>query len=127
MKELISSDIGFKRYAFFVVGIIATIAYRIIIVLEDFYLQVAWYVGTIGFILYFGHRARVQGKRRDLVLSNDLISYVERARGLKKKQKEALCYIVKTSATSKARINSLAIFWLSVLALVVGLVKDFVL
>ena len=36
MKEVISAEKGMKRLFFFIVGILATIAYRIIIVLNNY-------------------------------------------------------------------------------------------
>ena len=50
------------RLFFFWAGITATIAYRVIIVLNlysPFWVKIAWYVGTIGFVLYFGHRFNI--------------------------------------------------------------------
>jgi hypothetical protein len=126
-KELVKANIGFKRWFFFVAGIIATLAYRIIIVLEGKWISISWYLGTVGFILYFGHRSHVQKKRAELVRDNNLVNIVHRVKGLKKSQKEALNYLVKTSLTSKARWNSLFIFWASVAALIVGIIFDFIL
>jgi hypothetical protein len=126
MKEMVRANVGFRRWFFFWIGIIATLAYRIIIVLEDSYIKVAWYIGTVGFILYFGHRTHVQKKRAEIVIENDLVKVVDKLRGLSKSQKDALNYLVESSATSKVRWNSLFIFWLSVLALVVGIIVDFV-
>lgn len=129
MKEVILSNTGIRRMLFFWVGIIATLAYRSIVVLNYYstiFVSVAWYVGTWGFILYFGHRAHVQKKRSELVMDNDLVSTVGKMKGLKKKQKEALSYIVESAVTSKVRWNSLFIFWLSIVALIVGIVLDFI-
>lgn len=126
MKEIVRANIGFKRWFFFVAGIIATLAYRIIIVLDEFWIKIAWYVGTVGFILYFGHRSHVQKKRKELVNKNNLVKIVDDLKGVKVAQKEALHYLVKSAITSKVRWNSLFIFWLSVLALVIGIFFDFV-
>jgi hypothetical protein len=120
---------GINRMFFFWVGIVATLAYRVIIVLNYYsvvLVKVAWYVGTVGFILYFWHRAYVQGKRRKLVLDNDLVDVVGKMSGIKKEQKVALNYLVESAITSKVRWNSLFIFWLSVVALIVGIVLDFI-
>ena len=129
MKEVIPSNTGLNRMFFFWSGIVATLAYRIIIVLNYYstaLVGVAWYIGTIGFILYFGHRAHVQGKRRELVLKNDLVGVVKNMRGVRRNQKMALNYLVESTVTSKVRLNSLFIFWLSILALIVGIVLDFI-
>jgi len=47
------------RLLYFWIGIVATIAYRVIVVLNNVsavWVQVAWYIGTVGFIFYFAHR-----------------------------------------------------------------------
>lgn len=126
MKEMIYTN-SFKRWSFFVIGMIATIAYRVIIFAGEVWANVLWYVGTIGFVLYFWHRAEVDKKRANLVRENGLIDVVSDLKKIKKEQKQALIYLVKTSLTSKSRWNSLIIFWLSLLALGVGIVYDFIL
>ncbi len=116
------------RLFFFWAGIIATIAYRIIIVLNFYsplWVKVSWYIGTVGFILYFGHRYNIARKRAKLVEDYGLIEAVQKADGIDAKKKEALHYLVKTSLTSKSRWNSAIIFMLSVLALITGIILDF--
>jgi hypothetical protein len=130
MKEAIESNIGVGRLFFFWAGIVATLAYRAIIILNaysNFLVSVAWYIGTIGFVLYFGHRAHVEKKRAELVEKNDLIAIVGKMKGFSGEQREALDYIVRSSITSRVRWNSLFIFWSSVVALIVGVILDFVL
>ena len=63
------------RLLVFAVGIIATVAYRIIIILNYYsslLVAIAWYIGTIGFIWYFAHRYRVQDDRSDLIRDRGL-------------------------------------------------------
>ena len=123
---MVSANLGFKRWSFFVAGIIATLAYRVIVVLEGSWIKIAWYIGTVGFILYFWHRSHVQKKRAEIVRENNLVKIVDDLKGIKKDQRQALHYLVYSAATSKVRWNSLFIFWLSVLALIVGIFFDFV-
>jgi RPA family protein len=84
-------------------------------------------VGTVGFVLYFGHRAHVEKRRAELVEKNDLVAIVGKMKGFSREQREALDYIVRSSVTSRVRWNSLFIFWSSIVALVVGIILDFVL
>ena len=117
------------RLFFFWSGVIATLAYRIIIILNFYsplWVKISWYIGTIGFIIYFWHRYHIQKKRSELVLDHKLISAVEKNQYENQEQKEALKYIVKTSLTSKSRWNSGFIFILSVVALVIGIVMDII-
>ncbi len=125
--ELIKANKGIIRLFFFWVGIIATFTYRAIIVLNfysPYWVKVFWYIGTIGFVLYFGHRYQIERKRADLVLKYDLIKAVEKQKTIKGAKKEALKYLVETNLTSKSRWNSAFIFWLSLLALIIGIVMD---
>ena len=115
------------RLFFFWAGVIATLAYRVIIILNFYsplWVKISWYIGTIGFIIYFGHRYDIQRKRSKLVSDYKLIEAVEQTRYINKEQKQALNYIVKTSLTSKSRWNSAFICLMSILALVVGIVMD---
>jgi len=126
MKEIVHANVGFKRWFFFWAGIIATIAYRIIVVLDESWIKISWYIGTVGFVLYFGHRSHVQKKRAELVRGYNLVKIVNNLKKVKPDQKEALHYLVQSAITSKVRWNSLFIFWLSFLALIVGIFVDFV-
>jgi len=115
------------RLFFFWVGIIATLAYRLIIVLnfyDSLWVKISWYIGTIGFTTYFWHRYNIQKKRSKLVEDYKLVDLVEKNSYPDKKQKEALLYVVETSLSSRAKWNSAFICWLSVLALVLGIIMD---
>jgi hypothetical protein len=127
MEEVLELQSRSAMWFFFVVGILATLAYRIIIVLnfyDPLWVKISWYVGTVGFIFYFGYLYIVQSKRADLAIDNHLLSAVDKAKGIKREQRRALEYIVRSNARSKAKWNSGVIFLLSVLALIVGLVLD---
>ncbi len=123
MEQHIHSGPKFLRYFFFTAGIAATIAYRITPFLNPLAVKIAWYVGTIGFILYFWHRSQIEAKRAKLVQEYDLVNAVE-ASSLQGDQKTAVSYLVKTSLTSKARWNSEFIVLASLLALVGAVLID---
>ena len=115
------------RLLFFWIGIIATIAYRAIIILnfyDTLWVKIAWYIGTIGFTTYFWHRYNIQKKYSKLIEDYKLVDLVKEGSYTDKKQKEALLYVIKTSLTSKAKWNSAFICWLSVLVLIVGIIMD---
>lgn len=104
-------------------GIVATIAYRITPFLQPAAVKVCWYVGTIGFILYFWHRSHIDAKRVKLIKEFDLVGAVEQS-SLQGEQKEAVAYLIKTSLTSKTRWNSLFIVVASAVALVGAILVD---
>ncbi len=127
MEEVLHQRSSGVRWLFFVIGIVATLAYRIIIVLNLYnplWVKISWYIGTGGFILYFGYLYTLQHNRSKLAIKYNLLDVVKDMKQIKGKQKEALRYIVRSNATSKAKWNSAVIFILSALALIVGIILD---
>ena len=71
------------RLFYFWTGIIATLAYRLIIIFNfysELWVKISWYVGTVGFIFYFWHRFQVQEKRATLVHDYDLINLIKKVK-----------------------------------------------
>lgn len=125
-KEVVMSYPGFLKMFFFWAGLIATFAYRIIIVLNfysPYWVKVFWYIGTIGFIFYFGYRFDIQRRESDLIRDHDLLKVVKNS-GIRGKKKKVLEYVVENGLKSKAKWNSLFIFGLSIVALLVGIFLD---
>lgn len=115
------------RILIFTVGLIATIAYRLVIVLNDysrFWVEVLWYIGTIGFIWYFGHRFNIENRRDRLIEKLELVKKVEAAGSFNQEDKTALLYILKSLGTSLAKWNYIAIFVFSFLAIAYALYVD---
>ena len=118
----------YYRLLVFAVGIIATVAYRIIIILNNYsslLVSISWYVGTIGFVWYFAHRYRVQDRRSDLIRDKGLAKKVKDG-GLTPDDRKALLYILKSTTSSKAKWNSIMIFALSAIALAYAVVADII-
>lgn len=86
--------------------------------------KIAWYIGTIGFILYFWHRYDIQKKRADLVDEYKLLDILPRMKYDPKEQRAAMRYIINTTKTTRSKWNSLFIFLLSLAALIVGIALD---
>ena len=115
------------RHWMFVLGILATIAYRIIVVLNHYsplLVQIAWYAGTIGFVWYFGHRFKVENRRDKIITENELVRKIEQREPLNSQDRELLAYILKGLQTSLSKWNYIAIFILSALALAYGIYQD---
>lgn len=115
------------RNLFFWSGIIATVCYRAIVILNHYSSKIAlaaWYIGTVGFIIYFWHRYLVSEKRLELIKSHDLISAVRRT-NLSRDQIEANEYILSTLLSTKEKWNYIVIFATSLIALALGIYLDF--
>lgn len=127
MKENMHASAPWIRTFFFWSGIIATICYRAIVILNHYspiISQIAWYTGTVGFILYFWHRYVVSEKRVELIKHHDLISAVKNS-NLASDQIEANEYILTTLLSTKEKWNYVVIFVSSVLAIILGIYLDF--
>lgn len=117
----------FYRIWIFMVGVTATIAYRIVVVLNhysQFWVEVVWYIGTIGFIWYFGHRYKIESRRDKLIEKLQLVEKIASGRTLEEEEKSALLYILKSLETSLAKWNYIAIFFFSFLAIIYALYVD---
>ena len=112
---------NFYRFLIFAIGVIATLAYRIIVVLNHInptWVDIAWYIGTIGFILHFAYRWYIENKRDKLIEKLDLADKVSKHKKLSKEDSEAVVYVLKGIETSYAKWNYIVIFISSALALV---------
>ena len=116
------------RTIFFWSGIVATVCYRAIVILNHYSPKVsliAWYVGTVGFVVYFWHRYVVSEKRVKLITEHGLIQAVAAAPNLSKAQIDANEYILTTLKSTKEKWNYIVIFVTSILALALGIYLDF--
>lgn len=118
----------FYRYFMFCLGITATIAYRVIVVLNHYSplaVQIAWYLGTIGFVWYFAHRFKVENRRDRIITDLELVKKIENSENLSEIERGSLVYVLKGLQTSLSKWNYIAIFVLSSLALIYGFFQDF--
>jgi hypothetical protein len=117
------------REFFFWSGIVATVCYRAIVILNHYSKSVslaAWYIGTVGFIVYFWHRYLVSEKRVKLIQKYNLVKQISEAPNLSGEQIEANEYILQTLLSTKEKWNYIAIFVTSILAMVIGIYLDFI-
>jgi len=116
------------REFFFWSGIVATIAYRIINFLTNFdpiWLKATWYIGTIGFVIYFAHRYQISERRAKLIEHYHLADKVDKIGELSTEEKGALSYLMHSLESTKEKWNYIVIFVASGIALVVGIIQDF--
>jgi len=116
------------REFFFWSGIVATFAYRIIVVLNNyskFWAQLSWYIGTVGFVIYFLHRYDISEKRAKLVKEYQLADKVAASDDFSQEEKDVMRYIFTTLKTTKEKWNYIFIFVMSAVAFVIGIYLDF--
>jgi len=115
------------RLTFFWIGIVSTLLYRLIIVLDHVagpWVKIAWYVGTVGFIFYFAHRFDITQRRARLIEERDLLGRIQKS-NLPADDQSALAYALGTLRSSTEKWIYYTIFVSSILGILVGAYLDF--
>ena len=119
---------SFTSWIFFIIGLIATIAIRIVTVLinvEPIYGKIAWYVGVAGFFIFFIYKFKVNQTRASLVHDRDLLAKINQQDRLSEEDYKIIGAILCSISSKKERINYFFIFGLSAIALLLAIYMDF--
>ncbi len=114
---------------FFIIGLIATIAIRVVTVLihlNPLYGQIAWYIGVAGFLVFFIYKYKIDSSRVKVIRENQLLAKISRNEDLKREDKQVLSAILCALNSNKDRINYFVIFSSSAIALLAGVYFDFI-
>lgn len=117
------------RAFFFWTGIIATVLYRAIIFFTDsnpVALRVTWYLGTIGFVVYFLHRYDIAKRRTQVIQQLGLAEKIPQLKELSDTDRQGMQYLFSTLQSSREKWNYYVIFASSIVALLAGLWMDFI-
>ncbi|OKY76977.1 MAG: hypothetical protein BM485_00200 [Desulfobulbaceae bacterium DB1] len=109
---------------FFAIGLISALCFRALMAVKDFQPQLfraVWYVGIIGYVLFFSFRYSIAWKRKKTISDYNLISKVEQGHPLSPEDREALSYLLSSLQKSRESLNYLFIFATSVLAILLDL------
>ncbi|MFH1788533.1 MAG: hypothetical protein ABH834_04055 [Candidatus Altiarchaeota archaeon] len=114
-------------WVFFLVGIVATIAMRVIEPLnlvDPIYGKISWYVGVTGFFVFFVYKYRIQVARKKVIEEKHLVEKLAYSKNLTASENRLVAELVCSQASWKERANFFVIFALSALALIVALIAD---
>lgn len=120
---------NFAAWVFFIIGIIATVAIRLVTVLinvHPIYGKVAWYIGVSGFFLFFIYKFRIYRERRDLIEKANLVQKLSKKAQLTENDYNTISSILCALRSRKELINYIFIFVLSALALMLAVYFDFI-
>ncbi|MFH1519181.1 MAG: hypothetical protein ABIE75_01230 [Candidatus Omnitrophota bacterium] len=118
----------YASWIFFVIGIIATIAIRVVTILihlNPVYAKVAWYVGVSGFMMFFIYKFRVSQAKTKLIRQKGLREKITGRQQLANDDYDIIEGILCSLVSQKERVNYLFIFVLSALALLLAIYMDF--
>lgn len=120
---------SYASWIFFAIGLIATIALRVVTVLMHFnpaYGKLAWYIGVGGFFLFFAYKFGINQSLSKLVIKNKLIEKLSDKKELKQEESQLIGKILCELSSNKERMNYFFIFALSAIALIVAIYFDFI-
>lgn len=108
-------------YCFFALGIISAIAFRVIIVfqhIEPSWIRPVWYVGVLGYMVFFFYRYYITEKRKKAIEDFQLIEKVKANACLTDEDREVVIYILSSIRKSPENVNYFIIFLLSIIAII---------
>ncbi len=112
---------------FFIIGLIATISIRAIGIagiFSDIVTKILWYIGVIGFLLFFVYKYKVEVGRRKIIIENNIIESILNNQKFNDQEKDILISIMCGLVSKKDPINYFVIFFTSAVSLVIALIFD---
>ncbi len=120
---------SFISWIFFIIGLIATVAIRIVTVLMNInalYGKIAWYIGVGGFLLFFIYKFNANRMLAKLIDKEDLIEKAKNKKPLSTEEYGLIAEILCNLKSEKERINYFFIFIVSAAAILIALYFDFI-
>lgn len=119
---------SYASWIFFIIGLIATIAIRAVTILmnvNSVYGKIAWYVGVLGFLVFFVYKFKINHARHKLINEANLVDKIVDKKELTDDEYKLIGSLLCGISSTKEKINYFFIFMLSALALVLALYMDF--
>lgn len=126
-KPVMSSN--YEMYGVFILGLLASTAFRVIIVIDHIHpswVRPVWYFAVLGNFYFFFHRFRITVKRKKAVDDYGLIEKAKSGACLSGEDREVLVYLLSSIKRSPENINYLIIFILSLVAIGADIVLTYI-
>ncbi len=120
---------SFVSWLFFIIGLIATVAIRVVTVLMDIrpvYGRIAWYIGVGGFLLFFIYKFNTNRALARIIDKENLIEKARDQKPLSPEEYSLVAGILCNLRSEKERINYFFIFAVSAIALILAVYFDFI-
>lgn len=109
---------------FFVIGVVSALSFRVLIVFSHVHtdwFRPVWYLGTIGYVIFFVYRYWISHKRKRAIRQYALLDKLSGEEALSGEERQVLLYLLSSLAKSREDQNYLLIFFLSIVAVIVDL------
>jgi hypothetical protein len=106
---------------FFLVGLLSSVAFRAIILFQKYHpgwVRPMWYSGVVGYMVFFMYRYYISQRRKRAIAQTSVIDKIRDGAALNAEDREAALYLLNSISKSQEDWNYLAIFVLSILAIV---------
>ncbi len=111
-------------YGFFILGLVSAISFRAIIVIkkvEPALVRPVWYIGAVGYMLFFLYRTYITRKRKTAIERYHLIEKIKNNACLSDEDREVLGYLLSSLKKSPEEFNYFLIFIFSILAILIDI------
>jgi hypothetical protein len=102
----------------------SALAFRSLMAIKDLQphlFRPVWYMGIIGYILFFGFRYSITQKRKKVISEFNLITKLEKGEELSPNDRQVVTYILSSLQKSRENLNYLFIFATSAIAIFLDL------
>lgn len=113
---------------FFIVGLISSISFRLLIVFQHVkpeLIRPTWYIGVIGYVIFFLYRYFISRKRKNAIEDYHLIPKILEDSNLSEEDKRVSVYLLSSIQKSPENLNYFFIFTLSGLAIIMDIVLTY--
>ncbi|HCC54059.1 MAG TPA: hypothetical protein DEQ20_03910 [Desulfobulbaceae bacterium] len=124
MTNLPKTVSPFVIYLFLVIGLLSAVAFRLLTIINTFrpsMMRPVWYLGVIGYILFFAYRYHISEKRKKAIHTNRLLEKIQGQGEITHEDRALIAYVLSSIIKSKENINYLFIFVLSIAAVAVDI------
>lgn len=116
-------------WIFFIIGLAATVAIRIVTVLmsiHPIYGKISWYIGVAGFLVFFIYKYNINRALAKTIQDGNLVEKTKARKVLSRNEYNLIASILCSLKSEKERINYFFIFAVSALALLFAVYFDFI-
>jgi hypothetical protein len=109
---------------FFAIGLMSALSFRALMAIKDLQPQLfrpVWYLGIIGYILFFGFRYSITEKRKKAIRKFNLVEKLQNGEELTSNDRQVVTYILSSLQKSRENLNYLFIFVTSAIAIFLDL------
>jgi hypothetical protein len=116
-------------WIYFIIGLISIVAIRVVVFFDatqPLYGKIAWYIGVVGFLLFFLYQYKVAKQKTRLINDHDLLAKMNDPRSLSTGDYERIRVLLCSLTSFKDKVNFAFIFIVSALSLVWAVYVDFI-